>query len=588
MGHQPSINRRRALAASALLLLLVAIPAGARAGTAALPEQALTFPGIADGDVTGFALAVGDFDGDGTDDLAIGAPCSAASATAAGAVHILYGPLAEGRSLADADATLLGAAAGDFLGEGLAAVDLDGDGADELVTSSPGPFVGAGPAGDACFATPVQSGTNRPGEAYVLRGGERRSGTAVAREEADAVLAGLSPADFFGLDVAGTGDVDGDGEADLLVGAHGPGSLPSGGGSAFLFTQPLEGQVSAAQATTQLFGEAPADLAGVSLASGDLDGDGHTDLFVGAPGHEVSVERAGRVYVLHDTSSGPSSLTAAGAVLEGAAPHDFAGRGMVVGQLVGGPAVDIAVGAPGSNTVYLVEGGERLSGNVALTDASHRIEGEAGGVGYALAVVDLDGDGTDSLVVGRPATGLTDDGGEVAIFSTIQGELTLDQASDRYLGAPTDDAGYALAAGDLTGDGIDDLAVGAVGLDHGGPGRAYVVPGRPQRGRSGEAPPAAPPAEGIPPRETAPVEPAGSGDAASGPSLPSTGGGTGSGALALLAGLGASRRRDVRRSRRTATDRPSGSGAKIACKKRDGLDISWMKGREIPKGGACR
>lgn len=572
---RPSINRWRALAASALLVLLTAVPIDARAGTATLEERSLMFRGVADGDVTGFALAVGDFDGDGTDDLAIGAPCSAASATAAGAVHILYGPLTEGRSLADADATLLGAAAGDFLGEGLAVADLDGDGADELVTSSPGPFVGAGPAGDACFATPVQSGTNRPGETYVLRGGERRSGTAVARDEADAVLTGLSPADFFGLGVAGTGDVDGDGEADLLAGAHGPGSLPSGGGSAFLFTQPLEGQISAAQATTQLFGEAPADLAGVSLASGDLDGDGHVDLFVGAPGHEFSVERAGRVYVLHDTPSGPRSLTAADAVLEGAAPQDFTGRSMAVGQLVGGPAVDIAVGAPGSNTVYLVEGGERLSGSVALTDASHRIEGETGGVGYALAVADLNGDGTDGLVVGRPGIGLPDDGGEVAIFNDIHGELTLDQASDRYLGVPGDDVGYALAAGDLTGDGIDDLVAGAVGLDHGGPGAAYVVPGRPQRGRSGEVMPPTSPGQGVPPRGPAPVESAGSEDAASGPSLPSTGGGAGSGALALLAGLVASRRRsDVWRSRRNASHPGSGSGTKIACKKRVGLDIS--------------
>lgn len=403
----------------------------------------------------------------------------------AGAVHVFYGPLERGRSLGSAAATLLGSSPGDFLGEGLGTADLDGDGDDELVIGSPGPFVGAGPVGDGCFATPVQPGTNRPGEAYVLTGGERLAGPLDARATADAVITGLAPGDFFGIGVGGAGDVDGDGLADLVVGANGPGTPPVGGGAAFLFAGPVDGVLRGTEASAQLFGEVPADLAGAAVAGADLDGDGRSDLMVGAPGHSAPPARPGRVYLYLRTPSGAESLGAADAVLEGEIADDHAGTALVVADLLGDGRPEFVVGAPGSATVYLLDAG-KCSATVALAEASGRADGPvASSFGHALAVVDLDGDGRNELAVGAPATGTAGGGGEIAIFESPDGRLMFADARTRYAGVPGDNAGFALAVGDLDGDGVEDLAVGAAGLDGGGPGAVYVLRGQRLVNRSG-------------------------------------------------------------------------------------------------------
>ncbi|MBW3664262.1 MAG: integrin alpha [Actinobacteria bacterium] len=492
-----------------------------------LSDVALAFVGAQDGDVAGFAVAIGDLDGDGIADLAVGAPCHAGGADGGGAVHVVYGPLEDGRSIGSADATLVGGQPGDFVGEGLGAADLDGDGDDELIIGAPGPFVGADPVADGCFHTPVQPGVNRPGEAYVIDGGERLAGNLDARRASVAVVSGLAPADFLGLGISVAGDVDGDGDDDLVVGASGPGSPPVGGGSAFLFTDAIDGEVSATSASAQLFGEAPADLAGVTLGGADLDGDGHSDLLVSAPGHALPPPRPGRVYLFHEPPTGAHSLAAADVVLEGEVADDLAGNGLVTGDLIGDASPDLAIGAPGTDTVFVLSGGERRSGTVALADAPVRIDGPAGGsTGYALAVVDLDGDGTRGLAVGRPARGTGDEAGSVAIFEAPEGQLTFADADGTYTGTNGDNAGFSLTAGDLTGDGIQDLVIGAASIDAAGPGAAYVVPGRSRPGRSGDQPR---PDTPRPPRQAATTERASS-------VLPVTGGGGSLGAAWLLGG----------------------------------------------------
>ena len=97
------------------------------------------------GDIFGAALAVGDFDGDGSDDLAIGAPQNAGADY--GSAHILYGGPTEftvGVSFSQGDPAGWGVSEeGDFLGAALAAGDFDGDGIDDLAIGSPGEDVGA-------------------------------------------------------------------------------------------------------------------------------------------------------------------------------------------------------------------------------------------------------------------------------------------------------------------------------------------------------------------------------------------------------------------------------------------------------------
>lgn len=480
----------------AILSLLLSLVLAARPvdDVRALDDE-LVFPGVAEGDATGFAVAAGDLDGDGVADLVVGAPCHAAAGEGAGGVHVIYGPIDAGRPLAEADATLLGDERGDFTGEEVGVADLDGDGDAELLVGSPGPLVGAGPLVEGCFAAPVQPGVNRPGEVYVFHGGARLSGASDARSTADAVLTGATPGDFFGMDVDGPGDLDGDGDADLVVGAHGPGTLPAGGGAAYVFDDPISGEIPAHRARAVLLGERPGDLAGVVVEAADLDGDGSADLLVSAPGHALPPAAPSRVYLLRDVGGGPGSLAMADAVFEGTVADDFAGRAVAAGVLTGGAGADLVIGAPGSDTVHIVAGGTRHEGTVALSELPRSIDGPAGqSFGHAVTVLERRGGAAPALVIGGPAAGAPERSGVVAVFGSIEAAERLEDADRRYTGGPGGNAGYSLAAADVDGDGLGDLVVGAPALDGDGPGSVYLIPGSPGPGQRPAPPVPVPPA----------------------------------------------------------------------------------------------
>lgn len=495
-----------AVAAAVVSLAATIVPASALVGAATDSsdgDHSLSHVGFllqgGEADAAGFAVAAGDLDGDGVDDVVVAAPCHAAGGPGSGAVHVVYGPVEGDRLLADADATIIGDGDGDFLGEGLDVVDLDGDGDDELLIGAPGPFVGAGPLAAGCFETPVQPGRNRPGRAYVVDGGSRRSGTVDARSAAHAVITGLTPLDFVGISIGGVGDVDGDGHQDLLVGGNGPGAPPVGGGSAYLFTGPLDADRHVAEARARLLGARPADLAGAGVDGADVDGDGRSDLLIAAPGNAVPPANPGRVHLYYEPPSGAHSLATSDAILEGTTGDDFTGQGLAVGDLLDGPTVDLAIGAPGVDAVHLIAGGERLAGAVGVADVgSVRLEGADGQqFGHALAIADRGGGSRAALVVGHPASGIADDGGGITVVDPPRGQQRWADVTRSYTGEQGGDAGFSLATADVDGDGVDDIIVGAPNVSGAYAGKAYVVPGgasRPAADRRGHDGTDAPPA----------------------------------------------------------------------------------------------
>jgi FG-GAP repeat len=491
-----------AWATTALLTTAVALaaaPAGAviPLGVSTLASADAKLLGQAGGQAGFHVAPAGDLDGDGFQDVIVGAWVDGTAGPSAGAAYVVYGPLTEGQiDLGAADAKLLGELTGDFAGEGWAGVgDLDGDGFDDFVIGAPGRF------------PPAQPGVPAPGAAYLFYGGKERLSGTKSLAEADAKLVGESNVDFAGLAVATATDLDDDGFADLVVGAPRDPEGGSAAGALYVFygNEKRLSDMSLAQADAKLLG-APGDLAGFRLdRAGDLNGDGSEDLVIGAPAMVgFGGTGAAATYVLYGMEqrmSGTIGLPQAAARLIGEEPDDRPGLGLSgAGDLDRDGFDDLVVGADLEDTgglnagaAYVFYGSQdRLIGKVSLATADAKLIGEAAGdrAGADVSIPgDLDDDGFDELVVGafgHDAAGT--DAGAVYVYSIedarLSGVLGLSAASTKLLGeAAGDFAGFAVGpAGDVTDDDTDDLMVGARFNDAGGldAGAVYVLFGVPE------------------------------------------------------------------------------------------------------------
>ncbi len=316
-----------------------------------------------------------------------------------------------------------------------------------------------------------------------------------------------------------TGDLNGDGADDLLVGAPGEdspiqgagGAVAIDGGGAFVLygTLAAEGAVSGtgAERILQGWGGVPGalannEVAGAAVATGDFDGDGFGDAAVGAPAATVSGERAaGEVVVVHGSSEGlfPDPR---GVRLIGIAPErgDQFGVALATGDFDADGFDDLVVGAPGEGvgsrvvagavTVFRGTASGLASTGREITAAPPIVAGthESGDrLGVALAAGDTNGDDIDDLAVGIPGEDTPDVGspmsGDAGAVLVLRGrpaadirpglrgedsvELHMDSAGVAGDGRAGDQLGTTVAIGDVQGDGFADVAVGAVGNDVG-------------------------------------------------------------------------------------------------------------------------
>jgi hypothetical protein len=442
------------------------------------------------GGQAGFHVApAGDLDGDGFDDFIVGAFQDNTIGASAGAAYVLYGPINPGViDLAGADAKLLAELTGDFAAEGFAGVgDLDGDGFDDFVIGAPG-------------SLPGQPGIPFPGAAYVFYGGDERLAGTMSLADADAKLLGESVLDLVGLSVAGAIDLDADGFEDLVLSGSGNDAAGGAAGAVYVFyggKQRLSGTTSVAVADGKLVG-APGDVAGFRLdRAGDVDGDGSHDLVIGATAQTaLGGSGVGSTYFFYGSKSrlsGTLSLPAAAARLIGEEPDDRPGFGQAgAGDLDNDGFDDLIVGADLEDTAgtsagaaYLFYGGEdRLRETVSLSTADAKLIGEAAGdrAGFDVTIAgQLDGGPFDDLVVG--AFGHSGSTGAAYVFlghkKRLSGAFSLAAADAKLVGeAQGDLAGFAVGpAGDVNADTRQDLMVGAMQNDDGGPnaGAVYVL-----------------------------------------------------------------------------------------------------------------
>ncbi len=308
------------------------------------------------------------------------------------------------------------------------------------------------------------------------------------------------------------GDLNDDGQADLIVGApdESPGAVLTQAGRIYVFFNPpsLIGVLPLSQANLTMSGDRAWGRAGSALAVGDLNDDGIADLVIGAPA-EVAPGEYGRAYVVYGRSSFPTSLSLsqANVVVSGTQAGAWAGYALATGDLDGDGKHDLAVGAPAFSTgpavtrtgqvyVFLSSQGT-LTGGVSAADADLTVSGQEAyaAVGTSVAIADVSGDGTyEDLIIGAPFDDpfASPHKGEVAVFfgsGSLTGSRTVAQADLRITGMWVKDwLGRMVAAGDVNGNGVADLVIGATGDGQAGEGfsTVYLFYGR--SGLSGSLP----------------------------------------------------------------------------------------------------
>ena len=390
----------------------------------------------------GYAEAVssaGDVNGDGYDDLIVGARGHDEGGFSTGASYVVFGK-ASGFATVNLDDVALGSGGFKIVGESAydeagisasSAGDVNGDGFGDVIVGAPG---------------------NINGAAYVVFG--KASGFAtvnlsdVAAGTGGFKIIAENAFDNAGFSVSSAGDVNGDGFDDLIVGAHLNDAGGSNAGAAYVVFGKASGfatvnlsSVAAGTGGFKIFGENAGDVAARSVSSaGDVNGDGFGDVIVGAIGNDEGGGTAGAAYVVFGKAGGFATVN----------------------------LDNVAVGTGGFKIVGESE------------------DDESGG--SVSSAGDVNGDGFDDLIVGANFNdaGGSNAGASYVVFGKAGGfatvnldNIALGTDGFKIIGENAHDyAGRSVsAAGDVNGDGFDDLIVGADGNDAGGgnAGSGYVV-----------------------------------------------------------------------------------------------------------------
>lgn len=384
--------------------------------------------------------------------VAVGIPYrSPTGAPRAGAVLLYRPPFADVLGPDDAVATWLSAEPDTFAGATLTATDdLDGDGVEDL---------GVG-------AWSLDRLAEDAGAFWVL---PTDLDGVHDLDEASALVAGDEAGDALTLSPPWSGDATGDGQADLVVSA-----TPRLGfsGNVWLLAGPLRGDVSLQDATLTVTGESGSSL-GSCNGGGDLDGDGQVEIVAGAQSASSGDgSRPGAAYLFDVPGSATLASEDARAVIWGDADGDLMGyRVTTPGDVDGDGRGDLLVtglgtdrGGRDAGAVYLFPG--PIMGAHQARDAAVRWDGTGPGAGLLLdtrAAGDLDADGYLDLAFTEGPTSNAETGAVHVVFGPPAGASLEDAFSIRASSA-ADGLGYTVVAGrDLDGDGYGDLLAGAFG-----------------------------------------------------------------------------------------------------------------------------
>jgi hypothetical protein len=368
-----------------------------------------SFVGEGSDNLFGWPISIcGDVNGDGFDDILVGAQNNSDGGYHAGKIYLIFGKSsgwAKDINISSADASFIGENSSDNLGwDGCGVGDINGDGID-------------------IFGKPSGWGNN------------------ISISNSDASFLGEEPSNLLGWDVTGAGDVNGDGFDDLLVSTVVMENIDGGShaGKVYLIFGKATGwsmNNRITKANASFMGEDWENHLGWSMAgAGDVNGDGFDDIIMSAPLNDDEFIEAGQIYLIFGKASGWEIDTDIGD-----ADASFIGEN------------------PYENTGIFIDGGG-----------------------------DFNADGFDDFIIGSAANS---DGGTIAgktylIFGKANGWLmdkSLSKADASFLGENEEDISgrFVECAGDVNGDGFDDILISAIWNDKNGcnAGQVYLILGK--------------------------------------------------------------------------------------------------------------
>lgn len=383
-----------------------------------------------------------------------------------------------------ADTIFLGEGIFDYAGSAVSdAGDVNGDGIDDILI---------GAHGNDTFL-------DGAGKTYLVFGNSSGFHSQFSLSMADASFLGEVEGDWSGIAIAGGGDVNGDGFDDILIGARYNNQAGTASGKTYLIFGKNTGwfpNMNLVNSDASFLGEFPEDFSGSALSiAGDVDDDGFDDILIASPGNDQGGNMAGKCYLIYGKETGwgkDTDLGQSDATFYGKSNFDVSGSSVsITGDVNGDGFDDIIIGSGGGQGAYIMFGstsGLMMNTNLSNADASLVGEPDSGRAWRTISTGgDVNNDGFDDILIGADlnSEGAPGAGQSYLVLGRDQGwakGISLSNSAASFIGeAQNDNSGGMLSiAGDVNGDGFDEILISAYNNDEGGAGsgKAYLFFGK--------------------------------------------------------------------------------------------------------------